>query len=282
MSRERKVNVHCFHCNKTGIKYITEEYRNGPGTYSNGSWQCVSSALSEGWSRYDGGYILCPKCEHDPKAWSEINAHRKSKQASRKRQIKKKILCVLTLLITLGVAALILRFMESDAGKYATWTMALGVLVSAFIADIKKGVGCSVLLIIVVALCVIPYCDGNNASQTVNISESNEVSHKTPTYLSGIDDITATKELGDFYFSIANKFYYNEMGLKGTQEQIDAGNKLMVRVYDFLGTSAKREMLDIDSMKVFIKNYAGVSDFRKEKALEDLQTGIRKIESLDE
>ena len=281
MSRERKVNVHCFHCNKTGIKYITEEYRNGPGTYSNGSWQCVSSALSEGWSRYNGGYILCPKCVHDPKAWREINAHRKSEQASRKRQIKKKILCVLTLLSTLGVAALILRFMESDAGKYATWTTALGVLVSAFIVDVKKGVGCSILLVLVVGLCV--YCNvGNKTSQTVNDPENNEVAQKPSTYLSGVDDITTTGELGDFYFSIANKFYYNEMGLKGTQEQIDAGNKLMVRVYDFLGISAKREMLDIDSMKVFIKNFAGVSDFRKEKALEDLQTGIRKIESLDE
>ena len=117
---------------------------------------------------------------------------------------------------------------------------------------------------------------------TTNVSNSKESSQKVHAYLSGVDDITTTGELGDFYFSVANKFYYNEMGLKGTQEQIDAGNKLMVRVYDFLGTSAKREMLDIDSMKVFIKNFAGVSDFRKKKALEDLQTGIRKIESLDE
>ena len=268
MSRERKVNVYCFHCNRTGVEYLTEEYRNG-------SWQCVSSALSEGWSRYDGDYVLCPKCEHDPKAWREINAHRKSVR-------KTMVALVLTMLITVGVAALILRFMdEAETGKYLTLTLVLGILVCTFIVDVKKGVGCSILLVLVVGLCV--YCNvGNKTSQTVNDPENNEVAQKPSTYLSGVDDITTTGELGDFYFSIANKFYYNEMGLKGTQEQIDAGNKLMVRVYDFLGTSAKREMLDIDSMKVFIKNFAGVSDFRKEKALEDLQTGIRKIESLDE
>ena len=77
MSRERKVNVDCFHCNRTGVKYVTEEYRDG-------SWQRVSSALSEGWSRYNGGYILCPKCEHDPKAWREINAHRKSEKKKKR------------------------------------------------------------------------------------------------------------------------------------------------------------------------------------------------------
>lgn len=220
MSRERKVNVYCYHCNRTGIEYVTEEYRDG-------SWQYSSSALSEGWSRYNGGYILCPKCEHDPNAWREIKASRKRERESKRKKI---VAFVLTMLIVICIGN----------------------------------------------------CDGNNTNQTVDIPEKKEVSQKGPTYLSGIDDITTTEELGDFYFSIANKFYYNEMGLKGTQEQIDAGNKLMVRVYDFLGTSAKREMLDIDSMKVFIKNFAGVSDFRREKALENLQMGIRKIESLDE
>ena len=72
------------------------------------------------------------------------------------------------------------------------------------------------------------------------------------------------------------------MGLKGSQEQIEAGNKLMVRVYDFLGKSAKHEMLNIDSMKIFVKNFADVSDFRKKMAFKDLQIGIDKIESLNE
>ena len=271
MSRERKVNVYCYHCNRTGIEYVTEEYRDG-------SWQYSSSALSEGWSRYNGGYILCPKCEHDPKAWREIKASRKRERESKRKKI---VAFILTMPIAVGIAALMLHFMGPGALKYAAISVALGVVVCTFIVNVMLGVGFFVLLVFVVGLCV-SYSDGNNASQIVNIPETNEVSHNIPTYLSDVDDITTARELGDFYFSIANKFYYNEMGLKGTQEQIDAGNKLMVRVYDFLGTSAKREMLDIDSMKVFIKNFAGVSDFRKEKALEDLQTGIRKIESLDE
>ena len=103
-----------------------------------------------------------------------------------------------------------------------------------------------------------------------------------PAYLKGLDNITSNGELGSFYFNIANKFYHNEMGLKGSQEQIDAGNKLMIRVYDFLGTSAKKGMLNMDSMKTFINRFDGVSDFRKKKALEDLQIGIGKIESLNE
>ena len=102
------------------------------------------------------------------------------------------------------------------------------------------------------------------------------------TYLKGINNISNSNELGNFYFAIANNFYHNDMGLKGTPEQIAAGNKLMVRVYDFLGTSAKKEkILNVDSMKFFIKNYTQVSDFRKKKALEELQLGINKIESIN-
>ena len=47
MSRERKVNIHCSRCGRSGIEYITEEY-------SNGYWHVVDSALSSGWDRYVG------------------------------------------------------------------------------------------------------------------------------------------------------------------------------------------------------------------------------------
>ena len=57
----------------------------------------------------------------------------------------------------------------------------------------------------------------------------------------------------------------------------------MVCVYDFLGTSAKNEeMLNVDSMKTFIKNFDPISDYRRKKAQEELQLGVEKIQSLNE
>ena len=121
------------------------------------------------------------------------------------------------------------------------------------------------------------------SSQTSSVPTNVASKPRTPTYLNAIENINDNKNLSVFYFDIANKFYYNEMGLKGAQEQIDAGNKLMVRVYDFLGTSARKGyLLNIDSMKSVVRGYSQVSDFRKQKALEELQLGVDKIESLSE
>ena len=123
--------------------------------------------------------------------------------------------------------------------------------------------------------------DLSNNSSTPQKQESPKP--KQSAYLDGIDNISNFDELGNFYYDIANKFNKNKMGLKGTPEQINAGNKLMVCVYDFLGTSAKNEdMLDVDSMKTFIKNFDPISDYRRKKAQEELQLGVEKIQSLNE
>lgn len=276
MSRERKENIHCTYCGRNGLKYLTEEFHNG-------SWDYVSSAVSDGWGCYKCGLYLCPKCVDDPRAHRKIHIKIKS---IRKRQF----LGFLIMLIALSISAFIFYFMgplDNDialwkALKYAAIPFFLALPVCCFfIKGFKEGLGCFVVLIIAIAAYVY-LGDDNNTHVTANHSESNEVSQKRPAYLSDTDNISTNDELGDFYFSIATKFYYNEMGLKGSQEQIEAGNKLMVRVYDFLGKSAKHEMLNIDSMKIFVKNFADVSDFRKKMAFKDLQIGIDKIESLNE
>ena len=89
MSRERKVNIHCSRCGRSGIEYITEEY-------SNGYWHEVDSALSSGWDRYVGGFILCPECDRNPKAQAELG--RKIK-AYKKAKLKESILTTLALSI---------------------------------------------------------------------------------------------------------------------------------------------------------------------------------------
>ena len=127
---------------------------------------------------------------------------------------------------------------------------------------------------------VIGIIDLSNNSPTPQKQESPKP--KQSAYLDGIDNISSLDELGIFYYDIAKKFNKNKMGLKGTPEQINAGNKLMVSVYDFLGTSAKNEdMLNVDSMKTFIKNFDPISDYRRKKAQEELQLGVEKIQSLN-
>lgn len=170
-----------------------------------------------------------------------------------------------------------------------------GVIPVFILKGLKDGIGCSVLVVIVFGVIIavgggvppLNFRSSDAADNQMNAQNTMVVSkdvdkQKIPAYLQGVDNISSNHDLSNFYFSVANKFYHNDMGLKGTQEQIDAGNNLMVRVYDFLGTSARRKMLNIDSMKAFVKNYAGVSDFRRKKALEDLQMGVDKIESLNE
>jgi len=105
-----------------------------------------------------------------------------------------------------------------------------------------------------------------------------------PSYLDAIDRINNNVELGLTYYDIANKFHDNKMGLKGSPEQIEAGNQLMERVYDFLGSSAQNyaqtgKMYSVDSMETLIQNTTVVSDFRKKKAREELKAGVKKIKT---
>ena len=108
--------------------------------------------------------------------------------------------------------------------------------------------------------------------------DSEKTIPKTFNYLNRVNDINNSDELSQFYFDIAGKFHNNKMGLKGTQEQINAGNELMSVVYVFLARSAKKETdLNVDNIRTAIQNMSNVSDFRKKKALEELQLGIDKI-----
>ena len=105
---------------------------------------------------------------------------------------------------------------------------------------------------------------------------------KTFNYLNRVNDINNSDELSQFYFDIAGKFHNNKMGLKGSQEQINAGNELMSVVYVFLARSAKKETdLNVDNIRTAIQSMSNVSDFRKKKALEELQLGIDKIKSIN-
>ncbi|WP_295056686.1 hypothetical protein [uncultured Fibrobacter sp.] len=88
--------------------------------------------------------------------------------------------------------------------------------------------------------------------------------------------------LSQFYFDIVAKFHNNKMGLKGVQEQINAGNELMNVVYVFLARSAKKETdLNVDNVRTAIQNMSNVSDYRKKKALEELQLGMNKIREIN-
>jgi hypothetical protein len=155
----------------------------------------------------------------------------------------------------------------------------------------KKGCGC--LFIAFLAALIIPhfcgYVDEAKANQKKQAehSQTESVSEQPSTsiissYLNGIDRINSCDELSQFYFDIAGKFHNNKMGLKGSQEQINAGNELMSVVYVFLARSAKKETdLNVDNVRTAIQNMSNVSDYRKKKALEELQLGMNKIREIN-
>lgn len=155
------------------------------------------------------------------------------------------------------------------------------------------GKGCGCLIVMFLALLLIPkfcgYVDEAKANQKSQVehSQTESVSEqpstpKTSSYLNGIDDINNSDDLSQFYFDIAGKFHNNKMGLKGSQEQINAANELMSVVYVFLARSAKKETdLNVDNMQTAIQNRSNVSNFRKKKALEELQLGMDKIREIN-
>jgi hypothetical protein len=135
MSRERKENIECSFCNRTGIKFITEEYRNG-------CWNTVSSAISEGW-RYKYGYLLCPKCSNNPKVLSTINQEARKD----KKQTKAVVLAVLALLLGLFAGFAL------AAGAYIFGIPFLLLSLLFIVFGIKQDAGCGVLsLIAIIAL----------------------------------------------------------------------------------------------------------------------------------
>lgn len=98
-------------------------------------------------------------------------------------------------------------------------------------------------------------------------------------YLQGLENITVRDDLRKFYFSISAQFNQNQMGLKGTANQIKAGNKLMGNVYHYLGkTSIYGDFNKLDSIQNMIYN-SNVSGNRKKKASEELDIGVETIKS---
>lgn len=120
----------------------------------------------------------------------------------------------------------------------------------------------------------------NTPQNEIITTENGSPTQKLTSYLQGVEDIEDADELRKFYYKIASDFYNNEMGLKGSPEQIDAGNKVMSDVYGFLGLSlSKGEIQNVDSIKAVIQNNAVISDYRKKKAIEELEFGIETIKS---
>ena len=199
---------------------------------------------------------------------------------------------------TLGNIFAVVAVLSSIAGclfiphSLAIGIMLLAITILSFLFSTKyyykkRNVVLTVIFILFFAVFTIPLAsnyqtvDVNSVLQNeMTSAEKGSSSQKLPPYLQGVDDIEDADELRKFYYKIASDFYNNEMGLKGSPEQIDAGNKVMSDVYGFLGLSlSKGEIQNVDSIKAVIQNNAVISDYRKKKAIEELELGIETIES---
>lgn len=288
MSRERKVNFQCNYCGKCGVGYRIESYRNN-------QWETDSEVIPDGWSDYGYGIYLCSKCDDNPKAVAKVTKKVKTKNSVRAG-------CLFTLASFIILCLSMGFFYDSE---YMLGIVCIAMVISnifVFKAVGAKNSGCAITVMLTIiemglSYYLLTYSDnhvkGNNVSSTSAILTTKKQDlvqstpkSKLPAYLQNIDDMKYCGELSTFYFNIASGFYNDDMGLKGTPEQIKAGNKIMLEVYDFLGTSARAKLKDseadmnVDSMKSVIKNFSGVSDFRKKKALEELQLGVDKIKSI--
>ena len=119
--------------------------------------------------------------------------------------------------------------------------------------------------------------DDETKKSTEQTSKTTNSSIKI-SYLSGVSDISSLDELDDFFYRIASGFYNGEMGVKGDKEKVAAGNKMMENVYSFLGSSVR----SVDSKKLRklesqIKNDTIVSEYRKKRALAELDSGLKII-----
>ena len=292
MSRERKVNYQCKYCGKCGVGYRIESYQNN-------HWETDSEVIPDGWSDYGYDIYLCSRCDDNPKARAMVTKKVKTKNSTRTG--------CLFVLVSFIILCLSMGFFFD--GEYLLGIFCIAMVIGnifVFKAVGSKNSGCAISVILtiiemVLSYYIITYSDnhakGKNVSSTsaalttkkqdlIQSAPKETPKSKLPAYLQNIDDMKYCGELSTFYFNIASGFYNDDMGLKGTPEQIKAGNKIMLKVYDFLGTSARAKLKDsktdmnVDSMKSVIKNFSGVSDFRKKKALEELQLGVDKIKSI--
>lgn len=289
MQKEIKQSYHCDNCNRQGIGYSLVSWDDILQ-----KWQTDDSMIPEGWVEYDGGYILCERCSNDPEITACVKDCARDYRKKKKNKESGRQFAIIALFPG-AIASFILPLIFRDGcislQLILICLLCIALCIFCLRIALKRNIGCGVLalLIILSIPCLFLMGKNGNSSQTAQAnnevvnadSPSNESVSKTPTYLQGINDIESPTELRNFYYKIASDFHNNEMGLKGSSEQINAGNKIMSGVYGFLGTSiSKGELLDVDSMKTIIQEDSIISDYRKKKALEELELGIRKISSI--
>lgn len=100
-------------------------------------------------------------------------------------------------------------------------------------------------------------------------------------YLSELANIKTVPKLKNFFTQVASDFEAGKMGISGISEQVKSGNKIMTDVYSFLAESVHEINEDqLEVLKKNIQNNPAVSDYRKKKALSELNRGLEKIKSL--
>lgn len=268
--------------------------------------------LPDGWTYGRVGFCdsvnhYCPRCSAKQDAQiAEKEAKRSAKkQAAREAQAaydatpdgkKERNIAALS-----AVAAVLLFFLFAGVFHLYFVAFIIGFLAGApfFWFRARKAGFIFLVIVLLMIMVEINGPDVKNDEANANASQTSEeastenfqagaatehsASPKVSGYLDGVDDIDDSAELSRFYFDIASRFYNNEMGLKGTQEQIDAGNEMMSTVYNFLGRAARKNgnNMDADDLRDAIRNASNVSNFRKKKALEELQLGLDKINEID-
>lgn len=207
-----------------------------------------------------------------------VSAYEAIEEARKEREMKERITagCIFGGLIFGVVGGLL---------GGAVWAAILGFAGVVIGAGYAAGgcLGAIGLVVVVAALCIY----GKNAGyggrpigyNADEVPQKENVPQKDKSYLDGLKDIESLDDAKTFCIKISEDYANNKMGLKGDAEQIAAGNRLMSGVYDFLAASTT-ENLNVDSLKNEINNNEEVSDFRKKKAVSELNQVLKKIKSL--
>ncbi len=108
-------------------------------------------------------------------------------------------------------------------------------------------------------------------SKKTEFVKKSEKKHRLPKYLNGLSKITSASKLRESLEKISKRYAKNEMGLKGTEEQIEAGNRIMERVYSFLSQSVYRfSEAEASELKENIEDDRDISNYRKKQAVFEL------------
>lgn len=104
---------------------------------------------------------------------------------------------------------------------------------------------------------------------------------KIPSYVKDIEQISSSEELSSYYYKIADKFKAKQIKIKACSSNITEGSKTMSSVYNFLGKAAKGNYADFNNLKKKISNNKKITKACKNTAIQDIYTGINKINTLD-